>query len=220
MPSQIRATITDDEAKALADAPERGLQSVPWLVVQIVRQWLGDPQRRMPTAPPPGNANPTGIALEIARRREAIVLRWRRYMQGKRRAKNNDVATQAFLRGLAPANRVSRSTLYHWGRRHAAHGVAGLVDCRLAGASRPVQRVRCHTPAPPDASSGVWISRFEAAKRSRLNLGHIRKLCAQKFAPLGLARKVRSAASGAPTWELREDARPAFAAPVEEIPPR
>ncbi|MEA2711130.1 MAG: putative transposase [Phycisphaerales bacterium] len=64
----------------------------------------------------------------------------------------------------------------------------------------------------------VWISREEAAKRSGLNLGHLRKLCAQKYGPQGLARKVRAAA-GMPTWEIREDANPAFAvapAPVEE----
>jgi hypothetical protein len=57
----------------------------------------------------------------------------------------------------------------------------------------------------------VWISREVAAKRSGLNLGHLRKLCARKYEPQGLARKVRSAKGGMPTWEIRVDANPAFA---------
>lgn len=137
VPHLIRAAITDDEARALATAPERGLRSVSWLASQIIRQWLGDPHRRLSPEPPPAKRNPTSLAVEVARRRERVLQKWHRYMNSKGRSKRSAVATEAFLRRLPPEDRVCRSTLYGWERRYKAHGLTGLIDGRFAGSSSP-----------------------------------------------------------------------------------
>jgi transposase len=41
-----------------------------------------------------------------------------------------EVLDGASVTDVAPRNKVARQTVHDWLRRYAAHGLAGLIDCR------------------------------------------------------------------------------------------
>lgn len=76
------------------------------------------------------------------------------------------------------------------------------------------------SPLPLDCPSGEdWVTLDEAARRSGLSAGHIKRLCGSAkwagkggtYADRGLARLVPSKSGGMPTWEVHVTADPRFA---------
>lgn len=51
-----------------------------------------------------------------------------------------------------------------------------------------------------------WIGITDAAALTMLNEGYLRKLCVEKWAPNGLAKKRKAAGGGKPSWVIRKDA--------------
>lgn len=65
---------------------------------------------------------------------------------------------------------------------------------------------------PITAPNGTaWISLDDAAKRSGWSVGHIRRMCGERFLSSGLARLDRPQDGRRSTWMIREDADASFA---------
>lgn len=65
---------------------------------------------------------------------------------------------------------------------------------------------------PRSQPSATWLSLSEAARRADASIGHLARLCRDQWRGAGLAVQRPPEGGGKPTWFIREDADPSFAA--------
>ncbi len=136
----LRFRLTPEKAHALAVAPERGLQSRPWLAAQIVAAWLDDPKRKLPADGNRGELRAVPANKRDGVRRRIMILDgWKsaRTQCGRGLRMISEVTEEYVFKLRSKGIRVSERTLYYWRYRFAVKGAVGLMDRR--GIYREIQ---------------------------------------------------------------------------------
>ena len=132
---RTRLHLTKREADFLTRMAGKVFHTWAGLLSAIVRQWIDDPGRSIPSD---AGEVPKDVSA-VAKFRESIVSRWGGALErGRKRKRGINETAEAFLKELKRFEKIklSRSTLYRWAKAYRGRGVVGLID----GRSKPVQR--------------------------------------------------------------------------------